>query len=495
VEPDVLDVDIGISRTEAAYQDRREVREVESLYVDAIASAERCIYIENQYLTSEKVSRALEERLRVKDGPEVVLVLPLHNTGWLEEQTMATQRAAVVRDLRNAAPDGRFRALYPQRENEGDGGVKVHAKVQIVDDDFVRVGSSNISNRSMGLDTECDLAFEANGDQRIADAIRLFRNRLIAEHTGTEVAEVETAHARNKSMIRAISELSGGPRRLETLPDDKPATNDIVLPAANHIADPERPIEPERLIDQFVEDEMAVRSPVKTVGFALLFIAMLALAVAWRWGPLSEIALMQSLSDLVAAEAGSAYIVPLILGLFVLGSVTVVPVTILILAMALVFDPLISIMYSFTGSLASAMVSFAIGHHLGKDTIRSLAGERLNRVSKRLATRGVWTVFALRIVPVAPYAIVNLVMGSSHVRFKDFVIGTLLGMAPGIVALSILGKSLSAALAEQKAASYIYVGIAALLAVAVLLVLRKIVMSWFKKENAVEKDKTATAND
>ncbi len=41
----------------------------------------------------------------------------------------------------------------------------VHSKVMIVDDGFLRVGSANLNNRSMGADTECDLAFEASCDE------------------------------------------------------------------------------------------------------------------------------------------------------------------------------------------------------------------------------------------------------------------------------------------------------------------------------------------
>ena len=77
-------VKVGIARTESAHEKRQEIREVENLYIDAIAAARRYIYIENQYFTSEKIADALAARLEEDDGPEVLMVLPRRCPGWLE---------------------------------------------------------------------------------------------------------------------------------------------------------------------------------------------------------------------------------------------------------------------------------------------------------------------------------------------------------------------------------------------------------------------------
>jgi phospholipase D1/2 len=76
-------------------------------------------------------------------------------------------------------------AMYtPVTENGCD--IYVHAKVMVIDDVLLRVGSSNLNNRSMGLDTECDLAIEARNDGE-ADrrkTISEIKNRLASEHLG-----------------------------------------------------------------------------------------------------------------------------------------------------------------------------------------------------------------------------------------------------------------------------------------------------------------------
>jgi uncharacterized membrane protein YdjX (TVP38/TMEM64 family) len=105
------------------------------------------------------------------------------------------------------------------------------------------------------------------------------------------------------------------------------------------------------------------------------------------------------------------------------------------------------------GVMSNAILTYGLGVVLGRETVRKLAGQRLNRISKRLARRGVWAVLAVRIVPVAPFSVINLVAGASHVQFRHYLLGTVLGMLPGIVAMTVLGDRLWRFLAEPSAAT------------------------------------------
>lgn len=158
--PDIRDIDVAISRTQAGYREKPEIREVEALWVDAIASAKRHIYIESPFFTSAKVAGAISKRLYEKDGPEVVVVTRKKSHGWLEENTMDAIRANLVNRVRRVDNSGRFRIYYTEHPGREDILFEVHSKVLVVDDAFVRIGSSNIANRSMGLDSECDLSIE-----------------------------------------------------------------------------------------------------------------------------------------------------------------------------------------------------------------------------------------------------------------------------------------------------------------------------------------------
>ena len=75
---------------------------------------------------------------------------------------------------------------------------------------------------------------------------------------------------------------------------------------------------------------------------------------------------------------------------------------------------------------------------MGRNAVRQLAGSKINEVSRTLAKRGILTVLAVRVVPVAPFTVVNLVAGASHIRFRDFALGTVIGMAPGILGITLV---------------------------------------------------------
>jgi phospholipase D1/2 len=121
-------------------------------------------------------------------------------------------------------------------------------------------------------------------------------------------------------------------------------------------------------------------------------------------------------------------------------------------------------LYAFIGTTVAAGVSFCIGNWLGRDAVRKLAGARVNRLSERVAKRGIVAVVVLRLLPVAPFAIVNLVAGASHIRMRDFMIGTMLGMGPGIFLTVAFAHQLVSSLRRPTAGSFaVLIGIGAVL--------------------------------
>ena len=159
IEADFRGIHVGIARTIPEYGDREEAREIEQLYLDAIASANRVIYCESQYFASRRIAEAMGARLREKDGPEIIVVNPETADGYLEPMAMDSARYRLLKLISDADAHDRFR-IYTPVTSEG-APIYVHAKITIVDDRLLRVGSSNFNNRSMGFDTECDLVIEA----------------------------------------------------------------------------------------------------------------------------------------------------------------------------------------------------------------------------------------------------------------------------------------------------------------------------------------------
>ena len=433
VEPDVTDVQVGIARTEPRYLDHPQVQEVKQLYLDAIAAAHRCIYIENQYLTAPAIVDALAQQLRRAEGPEIVILSRLRGGGWLEENTMTVLRAQMMQVLRGADTYGRLRLYYPQREGLGEQCINLHSKLMIVDDRFVRVGSANLNNRSMGYDSECDLALEGH-DARVAGAIARFRERLLAEHLGTAPEEVARRVREAGSLIGGIEALSGHVHSLEPL-DSEAAPN--VLPFDPSLIDPERPVQVDELAAQLVPRRAHRRASRRLLAGVALLLLLALLGILWRWSPLGQWLQLAHLATVAEAlrEAPAAPV--LVLAGYVLASLVALPISLLILVTGLVFEPLAALLYALGGSLLGAAVTFGLGRALGRDAVRRLAGRRLNLLSRRLARRGVLTVAAVRIIPVAPFTVVNLAAGASHIGFRDFAIGTLVGMLPGILAITL----------------------------------------------------------
>ncbi len=224
LEPDLRDVEVAVARTRPAYGDQAAIREIERLNVDALNSARHSIYLETQYFTAQVIGDVLERRLSEPDGPEIVVVVTKESDGWVEQFAMGSNRDRLLRRLMAADRFGRFRAYYPvvPAQDDEPHSVSIHSKVVIVDDRFVRVGSSNLNNRSMGCDTECDLAIEARRDD-VCEAIAKLRNRLLAEHLGTDQSALAARIGRTGSLIAAIEACCVRPRRLcpvEVGPDD-----------------------------------------------------------------------------------------------------------------------------------------------------------------------------------------------------------------------------------------------------------------------------------
>ena len=209
IEPMLRDVDVAIARTAPAYQGRPQIDEIERLCLEAIAAAREMIYIESQYFASVTVRNALAERLGERDGPEVVVVNPLSAEGWLEEEAMGSARSTALRHIHAADRYDRFRIYYPV--NEAGEPIYVHAKVLAIDDRLLRVGSSNINNRSMGFDTECDLAVEAvqglPNEGQVRAAVTAVRDGLLAEHLGVVPDALADALQQQGSLVRAIEVL------------------------------------------------------------------------------------------------------------------------------------------------------------------------------------------------------------------------------------------------------------------------------------------------
>jgi uncharacterized membrane protein YdjX (TVP38/TMEM64 family) len=314
---------------------------------------------------------------------------------------------------------------------------------------LLRAGSANFNNRSMGLDTECDLAVEARGEARVREGIAALRNRLLAEHLDVAVSTVADALAQQRSIIRVIETLGGAGRTLRPFEFCVSEELDALVPDGQ-IADPEMPVDGEQIVREFVAEEEKTPARRSLIALAGVLIFALLLAATWRWTPLGEwIDLKATFSRL--ASLRSDWIAPIIVTLvYLIAGLMVFPVTLLIIATGVAFGAAQGFAYALLGAEISALVSYAIGRRLGHNTICNLSDRWVSRVSRRLARQGLLAIITLRVVPVAPFTIINLVAGASHIRLRDFAFGTVLGMAPGALALTVFSDQVVAAIAAPE---------------------------------------------
>ncbi len=458
VAPQLREVPIAVARTVPAYDGQPGTYEVRQLHLDAIAAAQRWIYIENQYFTSNAVSEALAARLAEPDGPEVVLVLPQQCPGWLEQNTMGVLRARLLRRLRAADRGARLRVYSPCVPDLQERCLTVHSKLLIADDRLLRIGSANASNRSMGFDSECDLALEADEARpELAAYIGGVRNRLLAEHLERTEREVAQALATHDSLIGAIETLGGRRRTLEPLDGEVSAELDGLLPDSALI-DPERPISADQLVNELVPGDMRKPADHSVLKAVSVLVVVLGLAAAWRWTPLKHWLDVESLVAWVRVLRHYPAAPLLFVGAYVMAALVLVPVTLLVVATALAFGALEGFGYALLGSLLAAAAGYGIGALLGRDTVRRLGGSFIGRLSQRLARRGILAVITVRFLPVAPFTVVNLVAGASHIRFRDFALGTLAGMVPGLLGLTFFTDQLATAFQDPATENIVLLG-------------------------------------
>lgn len=185
-----------------------------------------------------------------------------------------------------------------------------------------------------------------------------------------------------------------------------------------------------------------------TVGL----VALALLAGLWQWLASLEavtpslvrsvVLRLSTLSD----ETGT----PLVLWLlYVLGSLLAVPLSLLVAATGLIFGSAWGFFHALIGTLLAAIATYVVGRMLGRDTIRHYGGESLTRLSEILARRGVTTMILVSLLPIAPFTLTSMAAGAFHLRFRDYLLGTLIGITPGLLLMTVIGSRIGSLLGSD----------------------------------------------
>ena len=193
-------------------------------------------------------------------------------------------------------------------------------------------------------------------------------------------------------------------------------------------------------------------------GLAVLSL-LVAVSLVWRFTPISE----WINSDTVIAWQESVKSHPAalvwVVGAYLLASLVLFPVTILNIATIVTFGPILGNAMSMAGWLSAAAMGYGIGRAVGRGFLRKIASPRLDRFLHRAEGHGFATVLTVRLVPVAPFSVINLFVGASRIRFRDFMFGNIIGRIPGMILLAFVGIQFDSMLRNPGTGSIVALGL------------------------------------
>jgi len=416
-------VDAALARTWSQPGEAEAIQEISDVYLRLIRSAKSSIYIENQYLSSPDIGEALGHRLEEANGPEVVIVLPERTDGWLEQATMDMLRNRSIARLRKADRHGRLRIVAPVSRELTDEHIMVHSKLMIVDCQAVFIGSANISQRSMNLDTEANLLLFDEG------AATALCSELLAEHLGGSVAQVATA-LRDEGLLAVLDQNSHNDRALAPIEvEDSELEQALLIPLAE-LADMEQPI---------LRKAQEEGSRVPLSGWLFLVAAALVLGSWMYLSAMGEEVAFEPRSILSSLKAMADHpLAPLaVLPAFVIGSLMIAPVTGMVALCAVLFSPWVASLSAIVGILAATAVNHWLGGHYHNTLMQQVPDRITDRISTLAASSDAWTLAGLRLLPIAPFTLINIVVGASGVALRPFMLGTLLALGPMTVLICL----------------------------------------------------------
>lgn len=224
----------------------------------------------------------------------------------------------------------------------------------------------------------------------------------------------------------------------------------------------------------YQDNSMQLQWNRRYLKLAAVLSVLLIVTGIWRYTPLKEYADPQALVSIFLTYFTDGRVSPVVATLvFSIAGVIMVPVTALIFATALLFPFWEGLAVSTVGVLASSSLSYLLGKSMGPDTLKSLFGKKFEALIDNIGAEGFMTVLSLRLLPLAPYGVMNMALGNLRIPFLHFAVGTLMGMSPGIIGINYFGRAITRLLEDPSVMSLIILVGAMILIVAIVLTGKK----------------------
>jgi phospholipase D1/2 len=206
---------------------------------------------------------------------------------------------------------------------------------------------------------------------------------------------------------------------------------------------------------------------------AAIAVAVALLAAAWRWTPLAEIATAENILAWSRTVRSTWWAPFVLVAAYVVGAFVLFPRPVITLVSVLTFGVWLGVAYGMAGVLVAALVTYAAGRLLPEATVRRIAGDALESVGKKLREHGIVAIFAANMLPTPPFAVQNMIAGAVRIRLWQFMLGTFLALLPAVLAWTVFGDQISAALEDSSKVSYWAIGAVVVLFAAFLYLTRR----------------------
>ncbi len=177
----------------------------------------------------------------------------------------------------------------------------------------------------------------------------------------------------------------------------------------------------------------------------LALIVLAGLAVGWQWlasENLLTVATLQRLVQGSLAWRDAPWAVLVVMAVYAGASLVMFPLSLLVALTGLLFGPWWGFAYALAGTLAASMLTWWVGRRLGREALMRHGGRHLRGLSRYLSGRGIRTMTLINLLPLAPFTLTNMMAGAFRLRFRDYMIGSLLGIVPGLAGVTLLGSQL-----------------------------------------------------
>ncbi|MDW7747662.1 TVP38/TMEM64 family protein [Halomonas sp.] len=203
----------------------------------------------------------------------------------------------------------------------------------------------------------------------------------------------------------------------------------------------------------------------------IALILLAGLAVGWQWLASEELLTVATLQRLVQGSLAwrdAPWAVLVVMAVYAGASLVMFPLSLLVALTGLLFGPWWGFAYALAGTLAASMLTWWVGRRLGREALMRHGGRRLRGVSRYLSGRGIRTMTLVNLLPLAPFTLTNMMAGAFRLRFRDYMIGSLLGIAPGLAGVTLLGSQLGQLATAESRGELLWAGGGVLAGIALL---------------------------